>query len=260
MSTRAAAQTKKSTKSSSDPVVIQLEQSQRAQVSTELAQVSKLAIAAANALNNEIVTADDLRLVTEMLEGPIPKALDRAEEIFGPMQKAANAAVAAIRKQRKEIEGPVLDAKNTLRAALQNYEIRRMKAAEEAAALERKRMLEEAKLITLGPPKKDPLSSLYEDEDEDGDPILDSDLILSEPRQVELLPQVEGGGVSFRDNWGYTVIEAGNLKADFMIPDHDKIAKAVRAIGEMAIGLISKDPAAPAISVVNRPIPVVKRS
>lgn len=161
------------------------------------------------------------------------KQLKRIDEVFDPIIKAAHAAHKEAVAKKKEVAGPVDEAKLKVSGLIGTYD--RKKAEErrrvEDEERERLRKIEEEKRLAEA------------EELEKSGRAEEAEALVSKPIHVAPPPApkpVRPHGVSVRNTWDYRITNPLKIKPEYMKPDEVKIGRVVRAMGEQAGALIGE--------------------
>lgn len=177
---------------------------------------------AANARAFVITGNEKLQAAGEMLRG-IKRLRAEVDAAFDPIIKRAHETHREAISQKKQAEGPLVDAESIIKGKICAYQAEEArKAAEEQARLRREaeRLAEEAKLALA-------LELEAAGETEAAEVALDAAPMIIVP--VPAAPP-KVAGVSTREAWGYNITDAAKIPREYLIPDLSKIGAVVRAM------------------------------
>lgn len=187
----------------------------------------------ANAIS--IVTDADFESAGAFIVETINPMLAEVEATFGPIVKAAHTAHKTAVAKRKEVETPLREAKAVVGRMLAEYDEareREAKAAAEKAEREAQEAAEAAQLEVAAELEA-------EGRKVEAEIVLQREPVpVAPPPSSPAVTKPKAAGVQMRKTWDYEIVDAGKIKADFLVPDKAGIGKTVRALGERAADLV----------------------
>ena len=188
-------------------------------------------------INNQI----DYECAGEMLRG-IKELRKKLNDRYMPIKKKTYEAYRMAMDNIKDYENPLSEAERDIKSSMSRYvskkeaerrteENRLRKEAEERERVLLKRDFEE-----LGLDKKEAEKEAAKIEVETPEIIIEDETKVS--------------GISYRDNWKFTIVDASKIPREYLIPDEKKIGAIARAMkGNIEI---------PGINIFSVKVPIIR--
>lgn len=181
----------------------------------------------------KITTPEEQAQVAQLLTEVIKPLEKRVDETFDPIIRAAQATLNTARAQRDEVRAPIKLAESVAKTLLLDYHERQEQARRVLADRMREREAQrEAARV---------------EREEAG--LAPHPMFLPQPPPPPVAPVAKPSGISTRKRWTYELLDAAQLRREYLKADEVKLRKLVEALGADAPASVSSDPAKPAIKV-----------